>query len=678
MFLAQVLNFSLPLKNPVTIFTLVLVILLIVPFLLRKIRVPAIIGLILSGVIIGPEGIGLLEMNSAVELFSTIGLLYIMFLAGLELDLNQFKSSKYKSIVFGFFTFIIPLFIGFPVCYYLLDYSFNTSLLTASMFSTHTLIAYPIVSRLGISKSEPVAISVGGTILTDTLVLVILAINIGIATGTTNTFFWIRLGISLIIFSFLTFYLIPKISGWFFRNFESEKNSHFIYALTIVFVLAMAAELAGLEPIIGAFMAGLALNRLVPNRSSLMNRIEFVGNALFIPFFLVSIGMVVDLKVLLQGPYALIIASVLTIVALISKWLAAFVTQLSLNYNKNQRNIIFGLSSSHAIATLAIISVGYNAGILDDNILNGTIILIFITCLVASVVTENASKKILLEEQNSPVLKSGEEKIMVLISNPVTLNRLIDLAILIKNPKDSNEINAVSVVEEHDNIYKQYEKNRKILDEALEHALSADFKVNLYTKVDINIAGGIVRAAKESFSSVLVLGFSPKKDLFGKIIGNILDNIVENYKGTIFVCRPLNPFNIISKTHIVVPEYAEKEPGFNIWFEKSVSLVNNLASSINFYCSSLTEKNIKESYSSAPGEFYTMVDYNYLSSVPRGTENDLYIFIGSRKGLISYQTKLETLPSVLPNYYNNSNIIIIYPEIVETVNHETLGMFESE
>nr|WP_278020906.1 cation:proton antiporter [Flavobacterium ginsengisoli] len=316
-------EFELPLSNPVLIFSLILFIILLCPILLKKINIPGIIGLIISGVIIGPHGLNILAKNSAVDLFSTIGLLYIMFIAGLELDMNEFKANRNKSVLFGFFTFILPLSIGFPVCFYLLKYDFNASFLTASMFATHTLVAYPIVSKLGIAKNQAVAITVGGTILTDTAVLIILAVIMGSSQGNLNQAFWVKLIVSLAIFSAIMFMIIPRVAKWFFKKLESEKHAHYIFVLSVVFFAAFLAEVAGVEPIIGAFVAGLALNPLIPHSSALMNRIEFIGNSLFIPFFLISVGMLVDVSVILSGPTALIVAGTLSVVAIFGKWIAS-------------------------------------------------------------------------------------------------------------------------------------------------------------------------------------------------------------------------------------------------------------------------------------------------------------------------------------------------------------------
>ena len=297
------------------------------------------------------------------------------------------------------------MFLGFPICHYGLGMSITASLLTASMFATHTLVAYPIVSKFGINKKSAVAITVGGTILTDTAVLILLAVITGAAKGELSVDFWIRLLTSLTIFSLIMFLIIPRIARWFLSKLESEKTSHYIFVLSIVFFAAFLAEVAGIEHIIGAFVAGLVLNKLIPHTSALMNRIEFIGNALFIPFFLISVGMIVDLRVLFQGNMALITAAVLTSFAVASKWLAAWVTQLIYKMTRSERQIIFGLSTAHAAATLAIIIVGYNTIIgtlpngdpirlLDENILNATVILILVTCMFASFATENAGRKI--------------------------------------------------------------------------------------------------------------------------------------------------------------------------------------------------------------------------------------------------------------------------------------------
>lgn len=395
-------QFHLPFTGPVLVFTLILFVILLSPIVMTKVKMPDIVGFILAGMVIGPFGLNLLSKNSAVELFSTIGLLYIMFIAGVELDLEQFKKERHKSYIFGFLTFVIPILLGFPICYYLLGYPLITSILTASMFATHTLVAYPIVSKYGAAKNEAVAITVGGTILTDTAVLIILAVIIGAQGGGLTLAFWLQLIISLIIFTAIVFWVVPWIAKWFLAKYENGRTAY-VFILACLFFSAFLSQLAGVEPIIGAFMAGLALNPLIPRPSKLMSNIKFVGGAIFIPFFLISVGMIVNLRVLFNGPTAITVAICLTIAALVGKWLSAFATQQIFKYSGTQRRLIFGLSSSHAAATLAMILVGYKDKIIDENILNGTIILILVTCIVASFVTERASKQVVASQSGIAV-----------------------------------------------------------------------------------------------------------------------------------------------------------------------------------------------------------------------------------------------------------------------------------
>lgn len=391
-FAAMKSPFTLPLENPVALFLLLLLILLAVPPLMNRLRLPAIGGFILAGILAGPYGLHLLARNHAMELLSAVGLLYIMFLAGLQLDRRGFRRKRNRSLIFGALTFALPVLLGFPVCYYLLHLQLPAALLTTIMFATHTLVAYPIVSRFGITHNEAVAVAAGGTILTDTAVLLIFSVIIGAQHGQLGMAFWLHLFSYGSAFLLIMLWLVPKLTAWLLPQLKGD--TPFIYILAVVFLAGFLSQLTGLEPIIGAFIAGLVLNRFVPMGSALMDRVSFTGNALFIPFFLVSVGMLVDLHVLFHGMSALLVAGSLAIVALAGKWLAAWCSQRLFRYNHLQRRLLFGLSSSHAAATMAIILAGYQAGILDTDVLNGTILLILVTCLVALLVTERAAKQL--------------------------------------------------------------------------------------------------------------------------------------------------------------------------------------------------------------------------------------------------------------------------------------------
>ena len=666
-------EFELPLKNPVLVFSLVLLIILLSPILLKKLNIPGIIGLILSGVLVGPHGLNLLAKNSAVDLFSTIGLLYIMFIAGLELDLNEFKANRNKSIAFGFFTFSIPLMLGYPVVYYLLGYDFNASFLTASMFATHTLVAYPIVSKLGVAKNQAVAITVGGTILTDTAVLIILAVIMENSKGTLNQEFWIRLSISLVIFSAIMFLLIPRIAKWFFRKLESEKHSHYIFVLAVVFFAAFLAEIAGIEAIIGAFVAGLALNKLIPHSSALMNRIEFIGNSLFIPFFLISVGMLVDIRVIMSGPMALIIAGTLTVVAIAGKWLAAAVTQLIFKYTGAQRQLIFGLSGAHAAATLAVILVGFNAGVIDENILNGTIILILFTCIIASFATEKAAKKIIKESEGDDfevIIPSEmeDEHILRPIANVENIEKLLEFSIYLKDKKSVNPISILSVVSNNDEAEINMLKARSKLESFVKQASAFETKVNIIATIDYNVASGIARIAKEIMADIIVLGWPRKVGLIDKIVGEKVNSVLNNTDKSAYLCHLERPLELHKRIVVVTPPLAEHEKGFEHWLIKVSKLAQEFTLNVDFYCDTITEKAIGKAIQhlklNGTFQFKLFTDWEEFLILAREiNKDDLFILISARHDAPSHMNVLDNLPNKLEKHFVSYSRIIIYPQL---------------
>lgn len=666
-------QFQLPLQSPVLIFSLILFIILLAPILLKKIRVPGIIGLIIAGIIIGPEGFNVLE-SSKIEIFSTIGLLYIMFIAGLELDMNQFKAHRNKSLVFGFFTFAIPMAIGYPVYYYILgqwDEEINkeAAFLTASMFATHTLVTYPIVSKLGLAKNVATSITVGATILTDTAVLILLAVILGSHSGGLSQEFWIQLAIGIVLFSAFMFLVIPRITKWFFRKFSSEKHSHYVFVLAVVFLAAFLSEIAGLEAIIGAFFAGLALNKLIPNSSALMQRIDFIGNSLFIPFFFISVGMIVDVSVIFNGWMAVIIAATLTIVALIGKWLAAWVTQLVYKFSTGQRNLIFGLSSAHAAATLAIIIVGHEAGIIDDNILNGTVILILITCIIASLVTEKAAKKVIQETEEDldlePAVKN--EFILMPIANTVNIEKMLDFAVYVKDKNSENPLSILSVVDNNDEAERKIIKTKESLEKIVQENTGEETDVDVRATIDHNAASGIARTAKELNADLIFLGWPERVGFIDKIIGDKMGSIISMTEKTLFICDFKAPLIDHKRLFLVVPPNAEFEEGFVIWMEKLAQLATELSLPIQLSTTEITYKSIKkyikQNKLSLTIDFHNFNDWEDFFVLSKHIEDrDILIVVGARKGTISHVWHIDRLPGKMERHFTELSKIVIYPQ----------------
>ncbi len=662
------INLSLPLKDPVLIFSVVLFIILLAPVILRKFRIPSIIGLIIAGVAIGPYGFHLMDRDSSIQLFGTVGLLYIMFLAGLELDLNEFKKNKNRSLIFGILTFSFPFILGILACHFLLKFSYLSSVLVASMFSTHTLVAYPIASKLGISKNNAVTVAVGGTIITDTVVLLILAVITGANKGELNELFWIRLGISLVIFGVILFFLFPIIGKWFFKNMRGDNVSEYIFVLAMVFLAAFLAELAGVEAIIGAFMAGLALNRLIPHTSPVMNRIEFVGNALFIPFFLLGVGMLVDLRVLFKGPEALVVAGILILVAFTGKWIAAFLTQKVFHYSIKERNVLFGLTSAHAAATLAVILIGFQIGLVNENTLNGTIILILVSCLVASFITENAGRKLVLEEETAlPEVQEENEKILVPISNPDTIEHLIDFAVMIKDKRSTESIYSLTIVEDNNEAAEKVALSKKMQEAIVKHASGSDNKVKSITRIDLSVVSGITRAMKEIAATELIMGWSSKitasDRIFGTKVGTLMDNIWRN----IYVCHFIHPLSMANRMIVIMPKYVEYEMGFTQVVQKIHLLALEAGVNVELYSSEKTHKiflkeleNLKSSIHLQHHLFEYLEDIYLINKKMK--KDDLLLILSARKRSISYEPYLDNLPTRLKRYFSDKNFILIYPE----------------
>ncbi len=663
-------EFETPFTSPVLIFALILFIILLSPILLRKIRIPGIIGLILSGVIIGPYALNILENNSAVNLFSTIGILYIMFVAGLELDMNDFGKTKHKSLTFGFFTFSIPVLIGYPLFYYVFNYDMAASIMISVMMATHTLVAFPVVTSYGIAKNEAVAVAIGGTILTDTIVLVVLAIIVAFSQGALNSQFWIQMGISFAIFFFIMFFIIPKVAKWFFRKIEGEKTAHYIFVLFIVFVSAFIADLAGLEPIIGAFMAGLALNRLIPSSSALMNRIDFIGSAIFIPFFLISVGMMVDVTVLLNGPTAILIALGLVGISVSGKWTAAFFTQKIFKYSIAQRQLIYGLSGSHAAATLAVILVGYQNNIVGENVLNGAILLILVSCIIATFNAEAASKKVVLEgdldvdipEQD----ETNEEHIILPIANLNNMEMLLDMATLIRNKKSPHPLTVLSVVPNNEMAEINLKKARKNLDSIAKYASGSETEVNVMTTIDYNTAGGISRASREILATCILIGWPSKSSIIDKLVGEKAESILNLTDISLFMCRLENP--LVSQKRIVlfVPPMAEAEKGFLYWLNKISILTQELSLPLLCVCNSRSQSAIKQyllkSKSSIRFQFDLYQEWDSFEGLNKYVKpDDFVVFVSARVGDVSYNHNFDSVPRKVGKVYKNNNLILVFP-----------------
>lgn len=660
-------NHYLPVKNPVLILALTLLIILFAPLLFRRFRIPGIIGLILAGVLIGPNSFHILESTSSFELLSKTGLLYIMFLAGLEIDMQEFKNNRSKSLIFGALTFFIPIVIGYLVCIYVFQFSFWPALLLASMFSTHTLLSYPIVSNMGIVKNRAVQIAFGGTIITDAAVLILLGIITNLVTGDMSGTFWLKLILSLSLLVFSTLYVLPKLSRWFFRNVEAQASSQYIYVLAVVFIAGFLSELAGVEPIIGAFLAGLGLNKVVPHSSILMNRIVFIGNTLFIPFFLISAGMLVDLRLFTKGTDALVFAGVLSFVAVLTKYIAALLTGAMFKYNRNETNILFGLSVSHAAATLAVIKVGFDIHLFDQHVINGTIILILISCMVSSFVSERAARKIAIAEKDV-VKKSNDriERILIPVSNPENIQRLIDFALLIKDDNSQEPIYPLSIVEDDEDADEKINVVRKVIEGVVEQIASGDSKVEVLKKVDLSIVDGIARTAKAYNITDIIISYKAQQGTGNFMFGSIADNLLTKSKQSIIISKIIQPLNTYQRVKIVLSPNAELENGFYRAVQNINKIARQVGDEVSVFGTNATIKAFSSVINDRKRSFFKYTeteDFKESKIINEVQEDDLFVFLSARKQTISYDFHVDDMPKLLNRNNEFTSFTVVYPEL---------------
>ena len=673
--------------NPVLKFLVILLIILFAPIILNKIKIPHILGLIIAGVIVGPNGFNLLLLDSGIILSGTTGLLYIMFLAGLELDLAEFKKKSAKSVLFGLYTFIIPMVLGTAAGLFVLNFSVSTSILLASMFASHTLITYPIVSKLGVTKNKAVNIAVGGTIITDTLALLVLAVIIGMTAGEVNSAFWTKLTVSIIVFGLIILVLFPIFGRWFFKHFE-DHVSQYIFVLVMVFLGAFLAEAAGVEAIIGAFLSGLALNRLIPPTSPLMNRIEFVGNAIFIPLFLIGVGMLVDYRAFFTDLETIKVAAVMTIIATSAKYLAALLAQKTFKLSVDERRLVFGLSNAQAAATLAAVLVGYNiiigesangdpVRLLNDSVLNGTIIMILITCTIATFVTQKGARNIVISENTDLEMDTKEmhEKILISIGNPEHTEEFMNLSAIIKSKHNRDSLFALNVIINTNEDFLLENNARKQLEKAVKIGASTDTHVHKLLRYDLNISNGIANVIREHRITDLVIGPHHKTGLTDDFIGALTKDVLEKCNATIFIYKAGQPIATVKRTIIIIPDNAEKESGFSSWLVRVWNIGRNTGSKLVFYASEDILKIIRNVHSKHPveAEFNILNEWGDILIISKQIKkDDNVIIVMSRENRVSYHNGMERIPSYINNYFIDTNYLLIYP--VQNGIAETTGI----
>ena len=660
-----------PITDPTWNFFVVLGIILFAPMLLERLRVPSIVGLIFAGVLIGPHGFGVLERDDSFELFGKVGLYYIMFLASLEMNLQDVQKIKGRALVLGLLSFAIPMVIGFAVNRAVLPgYAVAAAVLMAAMYASHTLISYPIVLRYGISRLPSVSIAVGGTIVADTLTLLVLAVVGGMFKEQVTGLYWLWLVVKVMLIGAGILIAFPAIGRWFFRRYD-DGVVQYIFVLVLVFLGAGLMEMVGIEGILGAFLAGLALNRLIPPTSPLMSHVEFVGNALFIPYFLIGVGMLIDLRALGHSG-AILVAAVMTLTSIATKWLAAFSTQKIFNMQPDDRRLMFGLTGARAAATLAVVLVGYKiilpdgTRLLDDDVLNGAMVLILVTCVVSSLVTDRAARKMATRgtpaDAQADAPKGG--RIVLAISNPETVRPLVHIALMLQPEREEGSITALNVVLENEPAAAA--EGGKGLQKAVKIAAAANVKIQTHSRWSVNVVSGISHTVKEQNATDLLIGLHQKSKLTESFYGKLTTDLLAVVDRQILIYRGVIPANTVRHMHIAVPRRAEFETGFAQWTERLAQIAAQTGCAVTVYGArqslAAVEKQWKSRGQSLAAAFQEYNSWRDLLPLAHNTRQDhLMVFVCAHKGGISYHHYFEHLPDQIERNFSTRNLLIVYP-----------------
>ena len=668
------LSHYLPITDPTLIFFVVLCIILLAPIIMGKLRIPHIVGMVLAGMLIGKYGLNILERDSSFELFGEVGLYYIMFLAGLEIDMNGLKNNSWKVVGFGLLTFAVPFILVFLSCLYMLHYSAVASLLLGSVLGSNTLIAYPIVCKYGLQKHNSVTLCVGASMISVTFALVVLAAIVGTYNNGTGIGFWLLFILKFAAYIGAAVYCIPRITRWFLRRY-SDAVMQYIFIMGILFLSAAITDMLGMEGVFGAFFAGLMLNRYIPHVSPLMNRIEFIGNALFIPYFLIGVGMLINVRVLFEGWSTAFITFCLVFFGTVGKALAAYAIAFFHRLPKVHGHMMFGLTAAHAAGSIAIVMVGIRLKVaegtylLNDDMLNGVVMMILFSCIIGSMVTEKASRDIVLNDIPTSANDSNgdDEKILIPVKYPETAETLVNMAILMRNPKLNRGLVGLNVVYDDENRLQGQEKGKSLLEKLANMAIAADVRMLTQVRIATNIANGIKHAFKEFNASEIIMGLHNHKNVSKRFWGEFIQSLFNGLNRQIVIVQCNQPLNTIRRIHVAVPSRAEFEPGFCRWMERVARMAGNLDCKIEFHGQqgslSLIRDYIQNRHPNLRAEYTLMAHWIELPALAASIREDhMFVVVTARKGTVSYKLALEQLPEELTRHFSGKSLMIIYPD----------------
>ncbi|MBR4842132.1 MAG: cation:proton antiporter [Bacteroidaceae bacterium] len=566
-----------PLTDSIWICFVVLMLVLFVPILCKKLRFPQIAGLIITGVLLGPGLLDILEITPEIKFFSRIGLLFIMFFAGLEIDLEEMKRNKVWGAIFGVLTFAVPWGLCFVASIYLLKLSIDTSAILACIMGSHTLISYPIISRYGLSRRKSVTISVAGALIAILLALVVYAVMMSTTSGEYFNPWWFILKITVYVAAVILLY--PRMARRFFRN-VTNSFSHFLFVMILLALSCGLAGYIGLDSIVGAFLAGIVLNRYIPKSSPLMNRLDFVGGTLFVPLFLIGTGLLIDLREMSDDWLFLIAFAVLFTIGTLGKWLVALFIQKTGKLQRYDRRIIFGLSESHAAGALAIAMGAFAGGLIDNSTLSTTVLIVLFSCILSNIITEYGALSIHQNEQSN--VPARDNRTLVMLTGSNTLQAIMDTAITLYDRNDRDMVGLyVTINGDHAPKYLQDGKGR--LEEAQQIAASADIPFLTHNRLGNNIVDSIIHASNEFETNGIIMGLPLRQSIDLPYFENIISPLNDGFHGQIVLQRFVSPINTIRRIVVLVPGPVLQDEAFEKCMESIYRISMAIGCGIEFY-----------------------------------------------------------------------------------------------
>ena len=663
-----------PITDPTLIFFVVLLMILLSPIIMGRLRIPHIIGMVLAGVLVGKYGLNILGRDASFELFGRVGLYYIMFLAGLEMDMEGLKKNRNRVMIFGMLTFLVPFAMTYFMGVSLLGYIPLASLLLAAIMASNTLIAYPIVGRYGLTRHTSSTLSVGSSMMALFVALIVMASIVNSFHGNGGILFWLLFILKFVAYCVGLIMVIPRVTRWFLRRY-SDAVMQFIFILAVVFLSAALSDAVGLEGIFGAFMSGLILNRFVPKVSPLMNRIEFTGNALFIPYFLIGVGMLINVRLLFAGSKILWVVFCIVFFGTLGKAVAAYLAARIFRMSWLAGHMMFGLTSAHAAGAIAMVMVGRRLEVapgqylFGDEVLNGIVIMILFTCVISTVITERAAQRLRLQEKEDQNMMKNldDEKILIPVKYPEYSDNLITMATLMRNPRLKRELVALNVVYDDVNMRHNQAEGQRLLDHLCHLASASDVPMVTQVRVAANIANGIKHAFKEFQASEILMGLHFHKEINRSFWGEFTRSLYNGLSRQIIVTRILQPLNTIRRIQVAIPSRAEFEPGFYRWLERLARMAGNLECRIAFHGRNetlqLVNEFIRNRFPSVRAEYEEMAHWKELPTLGAQVREDhLFVIVTARKGTISYKTAMERLPEELNKFIKGKTIMIIFPD----------------